>query len=157
MHTVRASVLRSLARLAAGGATLGLLACGDSEPDTFRRLFVERGQGPCSEGMDCRASEEVRADGTFRVDRFNDPSGAIQEVLLPPDALDDVRETTTDSRLLETLERGEQPCGPVTDVSIWLNLELEDRNYRAQIAGCDAPGLEPLNALLERLRDSYAP
>ncbi|SEM89586.1 hypothetical protein SAMN05444354_12563 [Stigmatella aurantiaca] len=155
MHAPRASVFRSLARLAVGGATVGLLACGGSEPESFRRLLVESAQGPCSEGMDCEGSDEVRADGTFRVDRFNAPGGPVQEVLLPPHALEDVRETATDSGLLETLERGEQPCGTVTDASVWLTLELENRSYRAQIAGCDAPGVGKLTALLKRLRDTY--
>jgi hypothetical protein len=157
MHVPRASVVRTLARLAAGGTTLGLLACGDSEPEAFRRLLVESAQGPCSEEMDCQGSDEVRADGTFRVDRFSHPGGAVQEVLLPASEVDAVREAATDSALLELLERGEEPCGRVTDASQWLTLELEDRSYRAQLAGCDTPGVRRLSTLLKRLRDTYTP
>ncbi|SET55972.1 hypothetical protein [Stigmatella erecta] len=157
MHTPRASVFRSLAHFAVGGSLLGLLACGDSDPEVFQRLLVESAQGPCSEGMDCEGSDEVRADGTFRVDRFHAPGAPIQQVLLPPHEVEDVREAATDSGLLELLERGEHPCGTVTDASVWLTLELEDRSYRAQLAGCDAPGVGRLTALLKRLRDTYTP
>ncbi|ADO71029.1 hypothetical protein [Stigmatella aurantiaca] len=156
MRSHRPSFLRFLICLAASGATWGLLACGDSEPETFRRLLLESAGGPCSEEMDCQGSDEVLADGTFRVDRFNNPGSPILEVHLPENELKAVRETATDSRLLETLGRGEQPCPPVTDSSVRLTLELESTSYRAQIEGCDKPGLQEVRDLIQRLRETYA-
>ncbi|MDC0714893.1 hypothetical protein POL68_40970 [Stigmatella sp. ncwal1] len=156
MHSHRASFFRFLVRFATSGAMGGLLACGHSEPETFRRLLLESAGGPCSEEMDCQGSDEILANGTFRVDPFNDPGGPLQEVLLPEHELEAVRETATNSRLLKTLQRGEQPCPPVTDSSVRLTLELEDQSYRAQIEGCDAPGLRAVRELIQRLRDTYA-
>jgi hypothetical protein len=152
------SQLRRLSRLSTGGAVLGLLvSCGAADPESFEHLKWEYGGGPCTEEMDCSGWDELRADGTFRVDRFGDPGGAVRETVLPAEELEQVREAATRAGLLGVLRRGEHPCGIVTDSSSILTLELEGASYRAQLAGCDEPGVNELRTLLERLRDTYAP
>jgi hypothetical protein len=151
------SLLR-LGRLATVGAVLGLLvSCGAAEPESFVRLKWESGGGPCTEEMDCRGWDELLADGTFRVDRFGDPGGAVRETVLPAEELERVRVAATRAELLGVLRRGAAPCGRVTDSSSLLTLELEGASYRAQLAGCDEPGVDALRTLLTRLRDTYAP
>jgi hypothetical protein len=142
-----------------GAAVLGLLvSCGvEPEPESFVRLKWETGGGPCLEEMDCSGWDELLADGTFRVDRFGDPGGAVRETVLPEEELARVREAATQGKLIEVLRRGEHPCGSVSDSSVVLTLELESRRYRAQLAGCDEQGVNELSALLRRLRDTYAP
>ncbi|MCY1073015.1 hypothetical protein [Archangium lansingense] len=156
--------LRRLSRLAASGAVLGLLvSCGVFEPEDllyqerFVRLKWESGGGPCTEEMDCSGWDELRADGTFRVDRFGDYGGAVRETALSAEEMELVREAATSSELLEVLRRGEYPCGRVTDSSSYLTLVLEGSSYRAQLAGCSEPGVSELRTLLKRLRDTYAP
>ncbi|MFY0526928.1 hypothetical protein ACN28I_28590 [Archangium gephyra] len=150
-------LLRRLSRFATGGAVLGLLlSCGPAEPESFERLKWEYGGGPCTEEMDCSGWDELLADGTFRVDRFGDSGGAVRETVLPAEELERVRVAATRAALLDVLRRGEAPCGRVSDSSSVLTLELEGANYRAQLAGCDEPGVDELRTLLERLRGTYA-
>ncbi|OJT25530.1 hypothetical protein BO221_06560 [Archangium sp. Cb G35] len=152
------SLLRRLCGLSIGGAVLGLLvSCGAAAPESFEHLKWEYGGGPCTEEMDCNGWDEVLADGTFRVDRFGDPGGVVRETVLPAEELQQVREAATRAELLGVLWRGKTPCGRVTDSSSMLTLELEGASYRAQLAGCDEPGVDELRTLLERLRDTYAP
>jgi hypothetical protein len=152
------SLLRRLSRPTLGGVVLGLLvSCGPADPESFQHLKWEYGGGPCTEEMDCSGWDEVRADGTFRVDRFSDPGGAVRETVLPAEEMQRVREAATRAELLGVLWRGEAPCGRVTDSSSVLSLELEGASFRAQLAGCDEPGVNELRTLLKRLRDTYAP
>lgn len=136
---------------------LGLLvSCGAADPQSFVHLKWEYGGGPCTVEMDCSGWDELREDGTFRVDRFGDPGGAVRETVLPQEELERVRVAATRAELLGVLRRGETPCGRVTDSSSVLTLELEGSSYRAQLAGCDEPGVNELRTLLKELRDTYA-
>ncbi|PTL84054.1 hypothetical protein [Vitiosangium sp. GDMCC 1.1324] len=151
------SLRRVLRCLATSGAVLGLfVGCGAS-PESFVRLKLDAASGPCMEGMDCKGSDEVLADGTFRVDRFDEPDGGVHEVVLPSQEMENVRAAATRSSLLSVLRRGAFPCGQVTDSSSFLTLELEGEHYGSQLAGCDEQGVRELRDLLSRLRKTYVP
>jgi hypothetical protein len=107
--------------------------------------------------MDCLGSDELLADGTYRVDRFGDPDGGVRVGVLPPAELEAARQLLTRPSLLSALSRGEAACPPVTDSSVILTVELSQRTYRSQVAGCDEPSVTEALQLLRRLRDTYAP
>jgi hypothetical protein len=153
----------SLARAAlVAFAVMSLAGCGgfpfssgDASPESFQRLELRLGGGPCTEEMDCSGFYELLADGTFRVDRFGEYGGGVHEVTLSREELEATLEQATDSALLKVMRRGEYPCGQVTDASSYLTLELEDERREAQLAGCNEPSVQALRQTLKRLDDTY--
>ncbi|MCI0570146.1 MAG: hypothetical protein L0Y66_05290 [Myxococcaceae bacterium] len=140
-----------------GSGDAGCSDCDASRPDAFRRAHLSLGGGPCTPEMDCSGSDELLSDGTYRVDRFGDPGGGVREVMLPAAELDTAKELLTRPSLLEVLRRGQAACPPVTDSSVVLTVELTERTYSSQVAGCDEPSVRDALLLFQRLRDTYAP
>lgn len=123
----------------------------------FQRVRWSLGGGPCTEEMDCSGFYELHADGTFRVDRFNEYGGGVHEATLPAEEREALVERATDPALLKLLRRGSSPCGRVTDSSSAVTLELEGERLQSELAGCDEPSVEELRRELRRLDEAYLP
>lgn len=155
--------LWSMARvgLVAYAVVMSLGGCGlvtfssEDAADRFQRVEWSLGGGPCTEEMDCRGFYELRADGTFRVDRFGEYGGGVHEVTLPAEEVEALVETATDGALLKLLRRGDFPCGRVTDSSSAVTVELEGERLQAELAGCGEPSVSELREALQRLEDTY--
>ncbi len=144
-------------------AVVSVVGCGVAPFSTedsaraarFQRVQWSLGGGPCTEEMDCVGFYELRADGTFRVDRFGEYRGGVHEVTLPAEEVESTVALATDGTLLKLLRRGPHPCDPVTDSSNGFTVELEGERLQAELAGCDEPSVEALRRALLRLEDTY--
>jgi hypothetical protein len=142
--------------LVAFAVVLSLGGCGSEDASArFQRMQWSLGGGPCTEEMDCSGFYELRADGTFRVDRFNEYGGGVHEATLPTEEREALVERATDPALLKVLRRGPYPCGRVTDFSSGLTVELEGERLQAELAGCDEPSVQALREELRRLDETY--
>lgn len=133
--------------------TLGCLETLPSEED-FVRAELAQGGGPCTEEMDCQSRDVMLANGTYRYDRWGDPDGGLNEVMLDATTAADVRQFFTRSDVASWVMQHDGQVAQVTDSSSKLTLEYSSGTYGLDLAGNQDPIATEIRNHFANMRDA---
>lgn len=128
--------------------------CGPFDVTLFR---VERTEGPCTDGADCRGFHELSASGQLRVDRIGEP-GVTHEATVTDEHLEIALQLMTHPVLLRLLDGTGPACVPLSDD--WLEtmqVELPLETLRRETTGCDDTETQSVRDLFAGMESHYVP
>ena len=121
---------------------------------SFESFKTFRG-GFCPPDVDCSGSIELLADGTLKVDRFNDLNGGIHTATVNDFDLHAAIKVLTNSGLIQILDAGSPPCTPPTDIFESLSLVDGDGEHRVGVTFCNGPEIDAARDTMNTLVEKY--